>query len=241
MQRADRSAILSWCCWARLAAAAAWPLLAATQAPTSVTPTPPPLAVLVPSNAAQPAQFVPEGWVLEQQKFADFNRDGRADALLLMRRWEASGTPQRILAVVLRQRGGNAGYALAELNRRLIPHSDDATQEDPMADGELTARRGGFDIKLTLLAGMGSYQTATLRYRFRYQDGCFRLIGYDRMETHRATLDTRDLSINFLTGAVVHRTGNAQSDATEERREKLKTNPRRCFGELDSAAGFNPL
>jgi hypothetical protein len=88
---------------------------------------------------------------------------------------------------------------------------------------------------------MGSYQTATLRYRFRYQDGCFQLIGYVRMETHGATLDTRDLSINFLTDAVVHRTSNAQPDATEKRCEKLKANPRRCFGELDSAAGFNPF
>jgi hypothetical protein len=238
--RSDRSAVLGAGRWARLAAAALWPLLAAAQAPTSVTPRSSPPAAQVPARAAQPAGFVPEGWELEQQKVADLNGDGLADALLLMRRPQASGTPQRMLAAVLRERGGNAGYALAELNRRLIPHGEGVAQEDPMADGEIIARRGGFDVKLTLLAGMGSYQTATLRYRFRYEDSCFRLIGYDRMETHRATLDTRDLSINFLTGAVVRRTGNAQSDATEERREKLKTNPRRCFGELDSAPGFNP-
>lgn len=221
-----RPAILGWCRWAALAAAAVWPSLAGAQTP--------------PAHAAQLSQFVPEGWVLEQQKVADFNGDGREDALLLMRRPAATGTPYRMLAVVLRQPGGNAGYLLAELNRRLIPRSDDPGQEDPMADGEITVRPGGFDIKLTLLAGAGSYQTATLRYRFRYQNGCFLLIGYDRMETHRATLDTRDLSVNFLTGAVVHRTGNAQS-ATEERREKLKTNPRRCLRDLDNAAGFNPL
>jgi hypothetical protein len=233
MQRADRWIGPGWCCVARLAAAVACPLLAVAQVP-------PPGDVLVPARAAQPAQFVPEGWVLEQQRVADLNGDGRADALLLMRRPAASGTPQRILAVVLRRRGANAGYALAELNRRLIPYSDDTSQEDPMADGELTVQRGGFGIKLTLLAGSGSYQTATVRYRFRYQDGCFRLIGYDRMETQRATLDTRDLSIDFLTGGVLHRTGNEQS-ATAEQRDKLKTNPRRCFGELESAAAFNPL
>jgi hypothetical protein len=127
------------------------------------------------------------------------------------------------------------------MNGRLIPGSDDPKQEDPMADGELTVRRGGFDVKMTLLSGVGSYQTSTVRYRLRYQDGCFRLIGYDRMETHRGTLDTRDLSVNFLTGSVVHRTGNAQSDAIKERREKLTSNPHRCFGELESAAAFKPL
>ena len=48
-----------------------------------------------------------------------------------------------------------------------------------MADGELTVRPGGFDIKLGMTAGVGSYLGATVRYRFRYQNGCFRLIGYD--------------------------------------------------------------
>jgi len=194
--------------------------------------------VQVPARAAQPSQFVPEGWVVEQQEVADFNGDGLADALLMMRPREANGVPQRILAVVLRQRG--AGYKLAEVNRRLIPQADSA-QEDPMADGELDARRGGFDIKLTLMAGSGSYLTAAVRYRFRYEGGCFRLIGYDRMETHRATLATHDLSINFLTGTVVHRTGNQQSEAVKERREKLKSNPRRCFADLKRAAVFDPL
>jgi hypothetical protein len=225
----------------RLASAAILPLLAAAQAPAPAGSVAPPPAVQVPARAAQPAGFVPEGWVVEQQEVADFNGDGLADALLMMRPREASGVPQRILAVVLRQRGAGAGYKLAEVNRRLIPQADGSAQEDPMADGKLDARPGGFDIKLTLMAGAGSYLSATVRYRFRYEGGCFRLTGYDRMETHRATLATHDLSIDFLTGAVVRRTGNQQSDAVEERREKLKSNPRRCFGDLNSAAGFDPL
>jgi hypothetical protein len=183
---------------------------------------------------------VPNGWELEQQKVADLNADGFADALLMMRRPQPNGTPRRVLAVVLRQPGQAAGYVLSEINSRLIPRAGE-TLEDPMADGELTVRRGGFEVKFTLLSGIGSYTTATFRYRFRYQDGCFRLIGYDRMETNRGTLDTGDLSVNFLTSEVVHRTGNAQSDVTKERHEKLKNNIRRCFSELGSAALFNPL
>lgn len=237
MQRTVWSAILGRCRRATLAVVAAWPMLAGAQVSTSTSPTSAPLAVPVPSKAAQPAQFVPHGWVLEQQKVADLNRDGRDDALLLMRKSDFSGTPQRILAVVLRQ---ESGYALAEMNSRLIPHSDNTTQEDPMADGELTVQRGGFDIRLTLMSGAGSYEMATLHYRFRYQHGCFRLIAYDRMETNRATLDTHDLIVNFLTGAVIHRTGNAQSDAAEEKIDTLKTNPRLCFGNLDNAAVFHP-
>jgi len=212
-------------CRTALAAALTWPILVAAQA-------------VLPPRAPQAEQFVPEGWVLEQKQIADLNRDGRADALLLMRRDAQSGTPERLLAVVLQGRGG--GYELVESNQRLVPRSDDPNQEDPMADGEMVVRPGGFDIKFTLLSGAGSYLTAAVRYRFRRQNGCFRLIGYDWMETHRATLDTRDLSVNFLTAAVVVRTGNAQSEANKEQREKLKTNPRRCLRDLDSAATFDP-
>ena len=143
----------------------------------------------------------------------------------------------RILAVVLRQKDG---YELAEMNSRLIPHSDNSSHEDPMADGELTAQPGGFNLKLTLMSGAGSYEMETLHYRFRYQDGCFRLVGYDRMETNRATLDTHDLIVDFLTGVVIRRTGNAQSDATEEKSDTLKTNPRLCFRDLDNAEVFHP-
>jgi hypothetical protein len=236
MQRCGWSAIPRWCQWATIAAAAVTcPMLAFAQVSTSASPAPP--AVPVPSTAAQPSQFVPWGWVLEQQKIADLNGDGRDDALLLIRKSDSGRTPQRILAVVLRQPNG---YALAEMNSRLIPHGDNIDQEDPMADGELTAQPGGFDVKLTLMSGAGSYEMATLLYHFRYQDGCFRLIGYDRMETNRATLDTNDLSVNFLTGAVTHRTGNAQSDATREKSDRLKTNSRLCFGDLDNAAVFHP-
>jgi hypothetical protein len=239
MQRTVWSRIPGWRCWATLAAVAAWPLLAAAQVSTPATPAPPP-AVQVPSKAAQPSGFVPKGWVLEQQKVADLNGDGLDDALLLMRRTGGGGTPERILVVVLRRPGANAGYVLGEMNRRLIPHSDDASLEDPMADGELTAQRGGFDIKLSLLAGAGSYQMANVQYHFRYQDGCFRLVSYDRLGTNRSTLETRDLSVNLLTGESVQRTGSEESDATQERRDKLKSNPHLCFGDLDSAETFHP-
>ena len=60
------------------------------------------------------------------------------------------------------------------------------------------------------------------------------------METHRATMETQDVSINFLTGAVIRRSGG-EGTKTKERREKLKSNPTRCFGDLESAATFQPI
>jgi hypothetical protein len=80
-----------------------------------------------------------------------------------------------------------------------------------------------------------------VRYRFRIEGGCVRLIGYDRLQTHRGTQETQDTSVNFLTGAVLHTSGNAQGDTTAKRRARLAANPRRCLDTLDSATSFSPL
>jgi len=68
-----------------------------------------------------------------------------------------------------------------------------------------------------------------------------RLIGFDRNETHRATLDTHDVSVNFLSGDVIEKTGNAQSGQEQTSRKPLARNPRRCLPELPSGWTFDPL
>lgn len=194
------------------------------------------------NRAANVADFVPAGWAIEQLHAADLNRDGREDALLLLRDEAATGpgpgrSPPRMLAVLL---GDSAGFVLSARNTKLIPQVDLANQEDPLADGEIVARTGGFDIKLGLLSGVGSYLSMVMRYQFAYQDGCFRLIGYDRLETHRATLDTHDLSINYLTGVVARTSGNARTEANTVVSTTLATPPHRCLEDLDNAADFAP-
>jgi hypothetical protein len=219
-----------------LAVSAASLLLAVAQTPPAE-----PAAPKLPATATKLSDFAPAGWAVEQQQAADLNRDGRTDALLILRRQRTRGTPERVIAAALRQREARGGYVLAEMNAGLIPSSDDPDQEDPMAEGELKVRRGGFDLKFALAAGAGSYQMAVVRYRFRYEHGCFRLVGYDRMQTHRATMATTDTSVNFLTGLVITRIQKDESAVPSERRETLKRNRRRCLGELGSAATFDPL
>ncbi|HRI18952.1 MAG TPA: hypothetical protein PL196_10550, partial [Burkholderiaceae bacterium] len=185
------------------------------------------------------ADFVPPGWAVEQRLEADLDLDGRGDLLLLLRGpGPADRSPPRMLAIVLAE---PAGYRLAASNAVLIPQADLQGQEDPLADGELVALGGGFDLKLTLISGQGSYLSATSRYAFRHRDGCFRLVTYDRLQTHRATLDTEDRHVDFLDGTVRISRGNARSDEASVLVEALAANPRRCFEDLGSAAGFSPL
>jgi hypothetical protein len=196
------------------------------------------------SQGANLADFVPAGWAVEQLRAADLNRDGHEDALLLLRHEAAAPgpgpglSPPRMLVVLL---GDPAGFVLSARNTKLIPQVDLAGQEDPFADGELVAWTGGFDIKLALLSGVGSYLSAVLRYRFAYQGGCFRLIAYDRLETHRATLDTNDLRINYLIGTITRTIGSARTEANNVVYTRLLPSPpHRCLEHLDNAAEFVP-
>jgi hypothetical protein len=195
----------------------------------------------LPATAATVEALVPQGWAIEQQHHAHFNRDPKTDVLLLLRQEGAdAATPPRMLLVALAT-ATPSGYALAEANARLVPGDPSGAIEDPMADGEITVRRLGFDLKISMTPGVGSYIGATMRYRFRREGGCFRLIRYDRTETHRGTLDTTDLSVDFLNRLVIHKTGNEQSDEVRTRRERLRNNPRRCLADLGNGWTFDPL
>jgi hypothetical protein len=222
---------------ASLAVLVFWPALIAAQSkPPGDAPTLP-----LPQAGATVESLVPQGWTIERRHQADFNRDGRTDVLLLIRDTAAQGaTPRRMLLVALAT-AQPPGYVRSAANAQLVPRDASGQLEDPMADGEIAVRPGGFDLKIGMMPATGSYLAATMRYRFRFEGGCFRLIGYDRAETHRGTLDTRDVSVNFLTGAVIQTTGNAQSSPTKTERTRLTSNPRRCLGDLPSGWTFDPL
>jgi hypothetical protein len=195
----------------------------------------------LPASAATVEALVPVGWAIEQRHNADFNRDGHADVLLLLRQAAAEHTtPRRILLVALAS-AKPPGFVLSAANAQLVPRDASGRLEDPMADGEITVRPGGFDLKLGMVPGSGSYMAATMRYRFRLEGTCFRLIRYDRAETHRGTLDIRDLSVNYVTGAVTQSTGNAQSNSVQKRHERLAAKPRRCLADFGSGWTFDPL
>ena len=132
---------------------------------------------MLPERAANVAGFVPPSWIIEQQLSGNFNRDGRADVLVLLRmaptvaKEGLGGTngvagvagvagiaddssvvrlsPPRVLAVLI---GARNGYELLASNGRLVPQVDLVRQHDPMTDGELSVRPGGSDVKLGLTA-----------------------------------------------------------------------------------------
>jgi len=227
--------------WGRAAGLLAAIAIASVATPAWGAPTVYAVSPAFPAAAATVESLVPAGWTIEQRHAADFNGDGDPDVLLLLRQAAPNGTaPPRALLVALAS-PRPLRYTRLAVNARLVPRDPSGKLEDPMADGEITVRPGGFDLKLGMMPSVGSYLAATMRYRFRLEGPCIRLIGYDRAETHRATLDTRDVSVNFLTGAVRLTTSNAQSDAAKTTRERLAWNPMWCLPDLPSAWTFDPL
>src|SRR5215470_12091876 len=102
----------------------------------------------LPARGATIESLVPTGWTIEQRHQADFNRDGLADVLLLVRQAgpRDETAPRRIVLVAFATNKPQ-GYALFESSARLIPSDSSGQFEDPMANGEIAVRPGGFDVR----------------------------------------------------------------------------------------------
>lgn len=187
--------------------------------------------------------FVPPGWRIEQRHAADLDGDGLPDVVLLLRQDD----PQLVDATlnrnprqlaVLQATRESVGYRLAGRSARLIPVADRAGAEDPLAEGEIVVRPGGFEVRLALVNGIGSYASRIATFAFRMEPGCVRLVRYLRMDTHRSTLATQDLKIDYLRGLRERATGNAQTDTQNIERERFTPPPRRCLESLPAAWEF---
>jgi len=197
----------------------------------------------LPGQAASVEGFVPQGWILEAQASGDLNRDGHADLAFVLRQndpkniVENSGhgenpfnTNPRILAVAFRN--GPAGdYVLHVENRTLIPRPTIPTADDPLGTQGVKIERGGLRVQLSWWMSVGGWETFTATHIFQYRNSRFELIGYDRYDTHRGSGDTRETSVNYLTGKMKITTGNIARDATKVTWRAL---PRRAPLTLDA-------
>jgi hypothetical protein len=118
----------------------------------------------------------------------------------------------RILAVAFATPGG--GYRLVMQNHILIPRPEDPTQAGWMfEDGSLRIDRGALLVVLAHLQSSAGGRT----FRFRWQGGAFRLVGYDFVDMHRYSHCLNKVSINYLT----HRMRMSHAD-NEEAPERVR-------------------
>lgn len=207
---------------------------------------------LVP-QAASLEGFVPASWRLEKTLSGDLNDDGKADAVLLLRDANPKNiietgrdsaprfdTNPRILAVAFAGDGSN--YRLALDNHSLISRTDDPWQQDPLdpdgiQEGGIEIRNGTLRVTLAYFAGDMGRTTFT----FRFQNGGFELIGYDRVNVTRNSGVTSDLSINYSTRNVVRKTGSISDDASKVMRSKLPRKHLLTMQEIGDGLMFQPV
>lgn len=176
--------------------------------------------------------FAPKGWEMEAQATGDLDKDGDEDVVFVLHganldnvlKNDGLGTAElntnpRILGVGFRE---GTGYRLALQNTTLIPRHTEPTLENPFAaEGGLEIARGAFSVTLVSFSNAGGWDAGNAKLTFRWQNGRFELIGWERNTVRRNTGETEDKSANFSTGVLEIRTGSIEHDRKKVVKKKL--------------------
>lgn len=207
----------------------------------------------LPTAAKSAEGFVPKGWRLESRTEGDLDNDGKPDLVLVLRQQRASNIVQhdgmgqrpldtnpRILAVAWSR--PDIGYVLAMQNHSLIPRHEIPTLDDMLEEtGGVSVQRGTLRVALHFFASAGTWSMGTTTYTFRWQNGAFELIGYDRDSVMRNSGVTENMSVNFSTGKVKRTTGSIENDAEKVTWQKLPSSRRWTIDSIGDGAEFDPL
>lgn len=186
----------------------------------------------IPLRAPSAAGFVPRGWTVESRIDGAVNEDGRPDIVLLLRDADPRNivdndglgvdrldTNPRVLLVLLAQPTG--GFRRVGLSDALIRRTDNPVLSDPLDEGGIELARRVLSIRLGFFSSAGSWSMGSATYRFRWQDGCMRFIGYDDNNVQRNSGETTQVSINLLTRQATRTTGNIEDERTRTHRWRV--------------------
>ncbi|WP_141693990.1 hypothetical protein [Methyloligella halotolerans] len=236
--------------WRAAAAAVIWMALA-TPVPAQELTLPAVDYPTLPSKVVDVEQFVPDGWRLEAQASGDLNKDVIEDRVLVLHESDQANviehdqlgespldTNPRMLAVAFG--GMDGGYKLAAADHALIPRWINPVMEDPFdAEEGIAIDRGAFQVTLNRFFSAGSWEMGDSSFTFRWEDGGFKLIGYDWMSVRRNTGELETTSSDYLTGRVKLTHGRIDSDEEAVEWERLKPAPLLRLDQVGDGLNFD--
>ncbi len=203
----------------------------------------------LPAEARDAAGFVPKGWLLESEKEGDLNKDGAPDLLLVLRMNDPKNvvkfdddreldTNPRMLVAAFADKAKKS-YSLALADHEMIPRHTMPQMEPPFDDGAAIVG-GTLQLSLSLFMNAGGWYTSSIKFTFRHQDGCFKLIGYDSTVMKRNTGEVQSVSINYLTKKARVGQGEMGDDQDDVVWKKLTKPSLLCLGEVGDGLDFVP-
>ena len=201
-------------------------------------PEPPPVRYpALPRAAADAAGFVPAGWTVVASKRGDLNGDGAADLVLLIRMRDPANivtvppptgpaqldtNPHMLVVAFARPEGG---YRLVASNHGLFSREVwPWAGEDPIGEDTIGVERGLLRVDFGHLRGASSF-------RFRWQSGAMRLIGYETSGIAAGCVHRT--SINYSTGRARLENGLISGDRSRVAWRRLRSADRPTFERID--------
>ena len=171
--------------------------------------------------------FVPKGWKILKSKKGDLNSDNYNDIALVLQHRDSVSlikdedgfsdtviTQPRILVIAFFN-NATKQYDLIEQSNSFILSYDNPSMDFPFQNISIVNQI--LQIDFSIFYNMGSWETSTNNYKFRFQDNKFKLIGADYNSTMRNTGEIENRSYNFLTKKVKITTGNIENDQQKTR------------------------
>jgi hypothetical protein len=180
----------------------------------------------LPETGRSASDFIPAGWVLEEQVAGDLNSDGVPDlALKLIHEKPATAQEGEIIeryrALVVLFKGADGGLRRAGVADKVLQCTScgGAFYGVVEAPAEVKIERG----VIVVSQDFGSREVTEHTYRFRYDGAAARfvLIGFDSTSRDRLTATVTQESTNFLTGKKI--TTVSTPPKTARGRDTVKT------------------
>jgi hypothetical protein len=151
--------------------------------------------------------------------------------------WPELDTNPRMLVVAFAEKATKK-YSVALANHTLIPRHTSPLMDDPLENAAIV--KGTVQVSLTFWMNAGSWYTSKTRFTFRYQDGCFKLIGYDSTEAKRNSGETTTVSVNYPAKKMKIAKGNIEDDREKVSWKTVRASSLLCLEAVGDGLDFRP-